>query len=272
MLLVVHALSVLSNPPGCTTSGKIMTCPLALGSTTYTLDGNTTTCLALVNSQGKSLQLNDVAGKSLSAVTDTFGEYCVYLDDFETAQKTPGKGEVGCSPKTAAESTFQLLGWDGTHTALAVAPQTILYFQGYVLQQAPSHGQLFPFQFAVTTYPQSSGVIAYRQPRTDTVIQCNGVPSETPSTPWPNNSGRNLTIVGATIYALMDNFPETACLYILPAGGGTPRWSDCSFNKRGKFMLPKPQIVLPGEAIFGQARHTCAAPGVWDWAAYIYTY
>ena len=28
----------------------------------------------------------------------------------------------------------------------------------------------------------------------------------------------------------------------------------------------------PGEQILAQASHTCAAPGVWDWAAYIYTY
>ena len=259
-------------PAGCHLDSAVMTCPLELGTTTYTLDGKTATALALVNSQGPDLQLNQVVGLSLSGITDTFGEFCVYLDQFKTEQVAPGIGEVGCFPKHSGERSFGPLEW-GTSTALAVPSNSTLYLQGYV-QPVPGSGHDFPFQFSVTTYPQSRGVLSYRQPKVDEAIYCNGTPATSAGAPWPNDTGRALTILGATIYAL-DPPPDAACLYILAAGTGAPRWKNCDLtpnNQRGVAMLPAPVTVQPGEQILAQASHTCAAPGVWDWAAYIYTY
>ena len=259
-------------PAGCHLSGAILTCPLKLGINEFTLDGTTTaTALALVNT-GRALQVNQVIGQSLSKVTGTFGEFCVYLDRFETAQSSPGEGEVGCFPKKSSERYFGSLEW-GTSTALAVPAGSTLYLQGYVLPVPGSSGHDFPFQFNVTTYPQSRGVLSYRQPKIDAAIYCNGSPSTSAGSPWPNDTGRTLTILGATIYAL-DPPPDAACLYILDTAGAV-KWKNCNLtphNQRGVAMLPTPVTVLPGEQILAQASHTCAAPGVWDWAAYIYTY
>ena len=112
-------------PPGCSVQGALMTCPLGLGATGYTIDGGAVKALALVNPPGgQPLQLNQVLGQSLSRVANTFGEFCVYLDDFETRQTRPGVGEVGCYPKPAGERRFGALEW-GTSTALAVPPTTL---------------------------------------------------------------------------------------------------------------------------------------------------
>ena len=260
-------------PPGCTAQGALMTCPLGLGATGYTIDGGAVKALALVNPPGgPALQLNQVLGQSLSRVANTFGEYCVYLDDFETRQTRPGVGEVGCYPKPAGERRFGALEW-GTSTALAVPPGTTLYFQGYV-QTTPGHGMDYPFQFNVTTYPQSRGIFAYRQPKIDAAIPCTGAPQPTAGSPWTNDAGRPLTVLGAFIYAL-EPPPTAACLYVLAAGSSKPRWKQCNLtpgNRRGVAMLPAPVTVQPGEAILAQASYTCAAGQVWDWAAYVYTY
>lgn len=278
LLVVLMALLALrfpsaraATPAGCHLSGAVLTCPLKIGFSEFTLDGTTATALALVNT-GRSLQLNQVIGQSRSGITGTFGEFCVYLDQFKTAQSSPGVGEVGCFPKKASERYFGALEW-GTSTALAVPAGSTLYMQGYV-QPVPGKGHDFPFQFNVTTYPQSRGVLSYRQPKVDAAIYCNRKPAVTAGSPWPNDTGRTLTILGATIYAL-DPPPDAACLYILAAGSGAVKWKNCKLtpnNQRGVAMLPAPVTVQPGEQILAQASHTCAAPGVWDWAAYIYTY
>jgi hypothetical protein len=242
-----------------------MRCPLELGTTTYSLDGHAAQALELISAQGQNVQLNQVAGQSLSSTKGTFGEFCVYLDDFHTAQSTPGKGEVGCYPKAASEPRFDALKW-GTSTALAVPPGSTLHFQGYV---QTTRGNDLNFQFTITASPESTGIISYRQPRADATIYCNGKPATTANTPWPNTSGRNLTLLGATIYAL-DPPADAGCLYILPSGSSTPRYTLCNLNRRGVFVFEAPVVVGIGEAILAQATHTCAAPGVFDWAAYLY--
>jgi hypothetical protein len=238
------------------------------------VDGRAVTALALVNPPGApALQLNQVIAQSLSGVTHTFGEYCVFLDILETRQDRPGVGEVGCYPKPAGESRFGPLTW-GTSTALAVPPGTTLYFQGYVQTTPGGPGMDHAMQFNLTTYPQRRGILSYRQPRVDATLHCTGAPVVTAGSPWPNDTGRPLTVLGATIYAL-DPPPDAACLYILAAGSGAPRWKNCDLtpgNRRGVAMLPTPVTVQPGESILGQASYTCAAPAVWDWAAYVYTY
>ena len=107
-----------------------MTCRLGVGATGYTVDGKAVRALALVNPDGAPpLQLNRVSAQSLSGVTHTFGEYCVFLDSFATRQTRPGVGEVGCYPKPASENRFGPLAW-GTSTALAVPPGSTLFFRG----------------------------------------------------------------------------------------------------------------------------------------------
>merc|ERR1711959_87943 len=265
------ALPADGNPVGCTTHGSVMQCPLGIGTTTYSLDGQAASALQLVSPPGQSVQLDQVAGQSLSSIKGTFGEYCVYLDDFHTAQSTPGRGEVGCYPKAAAEPRFQPLKWGASTTALAVPPGSTLTLQGYV-QVAPGKGHDLSFQFSVTVSPQKNGIISYRQPRVDAGMTCNGKPATTASAPWPNTSGRNLTLLGATVYALSPP-PDAGCLYILPSGSSSkPRYTLCDLNQRGVAMFPTPVEVGVGERILAQASHTCAAPGVWDWAAYLYVY
>ena len=253
----------------CVVVGAYLSCPLQLGTTTYTIDGKQDTALRLSNVAGTALQVDEVIGQSLSGVKGTFGEYCVYLNEFATEQQRPGVGEVGCYPKPAAESSFGALHW-GTSTALAVAPNSTLYLQGYVQS---SSQKAFPFTFTITASPQTRGVLSFRQPRVDAAIYCDGTSKVTASSPWPNTSGRSWTVLGATIYALASP-PQAACLYILNSAA-KPRWSSCSLtpgNRRGVFMLPSPQTIAPGETLFAQADFKCAPGGVWDWASYIYTY
>lgn len=271
--LVLASLTYQSNnPPACAISGAMLACPLELGTTTYTIEGEPgkVTFLRLSNPvAGMAIQVDEVVGQSLAGVKGTFGEYCVYLNDFATEQRLPGFGEVGCYPKPAAESSFGALHW-GSSTALAIAPNMTLWFQGYV-QSSPQ--SLHSFTFTIKASPQSRGVLSFRQPRIDATIYCDGKPQVTAGSPWPNDSGRSWTVLGATIYALASP-PQAACLYILDSLR-KPRWSSCSLtpgNRRGVFMLPSPQMVHPGEFLFAQANFKCAPGGVWDWASYIYTY
>lgn len=268
---MVAMLTYQSNPLSCVVTGDYLSCPLRLGTTTYTIDRQAT-ALRLSNVAGMALQVDEVIGQSLSGVKGTFGEYCVYLNEFATEQRLPGVGEVGCYPKPAAESSFGALHWGSPSTALAVAPNSTLYLQGYV--QSSSRSKMFyPFTFTITASPQSRGVLSFRQPRVDAAIYCDGTPQVTASSPWPNTSGRNWTVLGATIYALASP-PQAACLYILDSAA-KPSWSSCSLtpgNRRGVFMLPSPQTIAPGETLLAQADFKCAPGGVWDWASYIYTY
>lgn len=92
-------------------------------------------------------------------------------------------------------------------------------------------------------------------------------------TPWKNETGHNLAISGATIFAaspVNQHVVDAACVGILDVYGNT-RWVYCSgVNQRGVVYFGG-QTVAPGEWIGGRAGHRCSA-GEWNWAAYVHTY
>ncbi len=264
--------SFAQNPADCVEDRVFIICDLQLNTTTYQIN-NPSLALKLVNNLGYSVQINQVAGHSLSNQSaNNLGEYCVFLDEFAIEQQEPGIGEVGCNTKDSTEIDFLPVQWDGTNTALAIPPGSEIFFQGRILLEPLDDHD---FEFTITAYPQASGVNAYRQPKADEIIACNGSNQWTSWNVWENTNLHDVAITGATIFArdteLDGHQVDAACIYVLDYNQSV-RWSYCSnVNIRGRVDFAD-VTVLQGESIAAQARHSCAAGNHWDWAAYIYTY
>jgi hypothetical protein len=206
---------------GCYTNGGFLECPLQLQGTYYYATNNTQKAVRFTNKTGQYVQINQISGTPVAS--GLWGEYCTYRNNFATRQDTPGVGEVGCQTKEPSEASFPQLRWDGYATALSVAPDDLIYLSGYV------SGGDYRANWSISTYPQSIGVYSYRQPRVDAVISGNGSTQWTTWDPWPNNTGHNLMIGGATIYASTapGHTVDGACVYIVNTAGGI-RWSYCT--------------------------------------------
>lgn len=259
---------------GCVIDGDVLACDLRLGATQYIIDGSQTKRLQLTNNTGTYTQINQVWSEPV--LTGYWGEYCAYINDMIAGQTTPGVGEVGCTHKDANEPAYGALQWDGYTTALALTPGSVLHVGGYVWNSdANPPGKDYRTAYYVSVYPESSGVISYRQPRNDEIIPCDGTKQSTSWAPWKNTTGRNLVLTGAMIFAVDPvalNTVDEACIAVLDSTGANVRWQYCNnVNSRGRVDFPD-VVVAPNEYIGGQANNTCAAGADWDWGSFIYTY
>ena len=246
----------------------MLACDLQPGQTTaYVLDQPAAKMLKLINRSALQVQITEVRVEP--ALVDRWGEYCVTLRDLSMHQKEPGYGEVGCTHKTAGEPAFAPLRWGGEGGGLGVLPGMTVYLGGYV--NAPT-GKDHRKTVHITVARDAAAVLAFRQPREDVIIRCNGAKDATILEPWRNTTGADLVIRGATIFAAdvsKSDSVDEACIEVREAAGAT-RWRHCEgVNRRGQVHFA-PVVVAPGEFIAGQAHNDCKS-GQWDWAAYIYT-
>jgi hypothetical protein len=263
--------------PGCTLEGNHYNCSMIHGVAVYRIDfdrdkGYLVEHLQIHNDSGGHLQINSV---DTYVTVGVWQEICVSLDEAATSQTVPGRGEVGCIDKAAGLLVYPTLSWDswGLGRALAVPPTSTVFMgtnADALLAQGVDTSSVY---FVVSTAPQTQGVLAFRQPRADQSIACNGANQWTTWSPWRNNEGRVWRTEGATIYSVAPagNQVDVACIYVLNTAG-LVRWSHCAnVNQRGRVSYPQ-QVIQPGEYLAGQARHRCSAPGLWDWAAYVHVW
>jgi hypothetical protein len=183
---------------------------------------------------------------------------------------------VGCTSQAPGETNFPPVRWSDPsnplQTGLAMSPGDTLFIQDSL--QYPGGTPFNQNTFTVTIAPQTTGIIALRAPQADQSIQCNGAQQWTVWGPWLNNTGHNEYYYGANTYATSPagKTVAIACLYTLDTDGVTQLTHQCTnANREGQFSFA-PQTVLPGQYIIGQATNTCNAPGIWDWAGYIWMY
>jgi hypothetical protein len=226
------------------------------------------TYAVLTNNTGTFVQINQV--EAITNEQTYWSEFCVSLNDFRTGQLSAGTGEVGCTTKNPGEN-YPPLQWDGIHTALSVPPGSKIYLASHTVPSAINHN------YIITAYPQSAGINSYRSPEMDKVFDCDGSQQATAWTPWVNNTGAALHLVGATIYAVSGNSGSpnqvsAACIYTLNQSGGI-KTANCNggINQRGEVTFPT-LLIEPGEAVVGQAVNFCNSPSNWDWAAYMHVW
>ena len=223
------------------------------------------TYATFTNGTGTYLQVNEV-----SAITREqlyWSEFCVYLNDFATGQSTPGAGEVGCSAKNIGED-YPPIGW-GNGTGLSVAPGGIVYLNSHTEPAGTNH------TYSLSVKLQTTGLYAWRQPKIDAVITCNGMSQSTTWAPWVNNTGQDLHLTGASIYSVSSSTvaPNTlngpACVYVFKSDG-SPKYANCddALRTRGQVAWAM-MIVSPGEFVAAQGVNACAAQHLWDWSAFL---
>lgn len=252
----------------CATEKEILVCnALHIGDFTFNINGEQHKSLKLINKTGKYIQIRNVSVHPLKK--DSWGEYCLSIRDWLTRQNDPGFGEVGCVVKKPEEGVFESLGWDNGSDGLTIAPDQSAYVGGYVHAQFGNDHRKF---IELSVVDGVKGYMSLRQPKIDVSIRCNGNNQTTQWSPWPNTTGQDIKISGATIYAVSPGKKsvQEGCLYVMSADGKTQKWKYCaSLNIQGRVHFPE-VVVAPDEYIAAQASNTCVSGGLWDWAAYIY--
>lgn len=252
----------------CDTEKEMLVCNFHIGNYIFNLDGERHKSLKLVNKTGKYIQVGSVSVKPVRK--DSWGEYCFSIRDWLTRQNDPGYGEAGCVVKTPDEGEFDPLLWENGAGGLTIAPGQSAYVGGYVHSPlGRDHKKIVE----LSVVEGKQGYISLRQPKVDTSIRCNGDKQTTDWSPWQNTTGHNITVSGATVYAVSPGkirAVEQACLIVMNADGKTHRWKFCTqVNTQGRVHFPE-VVVAPDEYIAAQASNTCISGGLWDWAAYIY--
>jgi hypothetical protein len=251
---------------GCTNAqANEIACSLATGSRTYRLDSARSQYLKLTNTTSRPLQIDTIQGAGAGRGR-AFLEYCIGRNRFETGQSAPGEGEAACTSRNSGTALSAIR--PGGRGGLTVAPGDTLYVSFSPMQSEPY------FTVRVTASRASGRQSAWRQPRVDQVIRCNGESQQTRWAPWVNQGPNPVTLRGAVIYSQGAETPpdrvDAACLYVLNTQGEV-RYRHCDgVNTRNPAGLDiPPQTVAPGEAVAGQATNVCPAPAVWGWAAYM---
>lgn len=222
---------------------------------------------SFTNRTGAYLQINQVS--AYTAERQSWSEYCAYLGDLTnltTEQKPAGKGEVGCATKNIGED-YAPMRW-GDQTGLSVAPGEMVMLNAHTEPAATNH------TYSLSVSVQASGVNSWRQPQVDRVIPCDGQLQWSDMTPWQNTTGRDLHLIGASIYAETPSsrtpnaLSGAACIYVMTADG-SQKYSNCDgVGKRGEVSFP-PVTVSPGEYVAAQATNACAPGSHWDWVAFV---
>jgi hypothetical protein len=218
------------------------------------------------NNTSDYLQVDEVT--AVTGETAIWGEFCAYIDHWLVGQDAPGFGEVGCTSKNVGELYPPVR--FGAGTGLSVAPGSIFQASANTAPTGTNH------TFSLRVRKQVSGLHSWRQPQLDEVIRCNGMSQSTKWGAWQNTTGRDLHLTSAEVYAVSGSSatPDTiggpACIYTFRANGA-PKWSNCdaALRTRGPVAFQM-QVVEAGEWVAAQAVNACAAPAVWDWAAFLH--
>lgn len=263
--------------PNCTQTGNRFDCPILTGVRSYQAVFDINKPYLVENIQ---IHNNTPNGYQLQWVTagtsdPYWGEFSVYLDLFQTLQINPGIGEVVSRDWDPFVKSLPMVTWDAQFDGqgLAIPPGSTVFLHNNADAMVANGVQYSVVSYGVQVAQLTNGVRSFRQPRVDAPIACNGQVQSTVWNPWKNTSGINWKVDGATIYAVVPFAHATtvACIYILNTSNQV-RWQTCTnVNKRGMVGFPQ-QLVHPGESLAAQAIHTCSAPGVWDWAAFLHVY
>lgn len=226
------------------------------------------TYAAYVNRTTQWLQINEA--RAYTGERGMWAEFCV-LTQLVIGQASAGMGEVGCAAKNVGEDyppvTF------GAGTGLSVPPGGVVYLNSSTQPFHTNH------TYTLKVVVQTTGLHSWRQPAMDGIISCNGQSQASQWSPWRNDTGRTLHVEGAYVYAESaqqvgkNTVSGAACLYVIGANGA-PKYINCddALRTRGETKLPPGIIVLPGESLAAQAVNACAAPALWDWAAFIHVW
>lgn len=222
---------------------------------------------SFTNRTGQYLQINEING--YTAERQYWSEYCAYLGDLTnivTFQASPGKGEVGCSTKNVGEDYTPIRFGDGT--GLSVAPGEMVMLNAHTEPAATNH------TYSLRVAAATTGLHSWRQPRVDRVIPCNDGTQWTDMAPWQNDTGRDLHLTGASIYAESPSSrtPNTlngACIYVFTADGAQ-KYTNCDglIRARGEVNFPLVTIA-PGESVGAQATNACSTGSHWNWVAFL---
>lgn len=251
--------------PGCVTGpdGLFVTCDLIASDVPLGVTIPARGFVSFTNRTGSALQVNQI--NAYTGETAYWSEFCSTLDVGSNNQKTPGIGEVACITKQPNQNYLPLT--FGSGTGMTVQPGQVITMGSHTEPAMESH------TFTLNVAPQATGVQMWRQPRADDIVHCNGLPQATAWAPWTNTTGVQLHVHGALIYAesgtaTASEMNGSACVYVLNADG-TVKTGLCNDALRTRGDASFEMTVEPGEALAAQAINTCAAPGLWDYAAYL---
>jgi hypothetical protein len=250
--------------PGCSmVSANHMSCELISHEQTIGVGVPPGVYVTFTNNTGTHLQINRIDAET--GERQFWSEHCAYLNVFLTGQNAAGQGEVGCAAKQIGKDYPPILFGQGT--GLGVAPGDVVYLASHTEPLAINH------TFAMDVKVQTTGLMAWRMPKIDQVIDCNGQQQSTVWSTWENTTGRNLNLTGASIYAESGAATHTlngqACIFVMDASGAT-KYQNCdsALKTRGEVKFPVVTIA-PGESVAAQGVNACSAPSVWGWAAWM---
>ena len=251
--------------PGCTTAldGHVV-CELIANDQPIGVGVPAGTYVTFTNNTSTMLQIDSV--QAATGEVQLWSEICAYVGDLITGQPKAGIGEVGCSSKHANEN-YPTITW-GNGTGLSIAPGQVVFLNSHTEPGYKNH------TYALSVRVQTTGLHAWRQPQIDAVIPCDGQQQSTAGTPWRNETDRDLHLSGASIYSESGtSTPNTlngpACIYVMTADGSV-KYQNCdnALRTRGDVSFPVVTIA-PGEYVSAQGVNACAAPNVWDFAAFL---
>lgn len=243
--------------PGCATAAaNHLSCEMVEGSIGVGVEPGV--YVTFTNHTGSYLQVSEIS--AVTGERQHWSEVCAYLNDFMTGQNKPGSGEVGCTTKQVGED-YTPIRWGA---GLSVAPGAVIYLASHTEPTGTNHTYTLKVKVA-------SGLDSWRMPQHDAVIPCDGQTQSTAGDRWTNTSTKDRQIVGASIYAESSGSTVSgpACIYVFSADGST-KYQNCDNALRTRGVVSFPAVsIAPGESVAAQALNVCAAPAVWDWAAFL---
>lgn len=250
--------------PGCTmAAANHVACELIASESTIGVGVPPGVYVTFTNNTGMHLQINEINAET--GERQFWSEHCIYLNNPMTGQDPAGQGEVGCSSKQIGKDYPPIRFGQGN--GLAVAPGDVVYLASHTEPSAINH------TYAMDVKVQTTGLQSWRMPKIDQVIDCNGQQQSTVWGTWTNTTQTNLHLTGASIYseagAGSNTLNGAACIFVMDAIGAT-KYQNCdsALKTRGEVKFPVVTIA-PGESVAAQGVNACAAPGVWDYAAFL---
>lgn len=250
--------------PGCSmVAANHLACELIASETTIGVGVPPGVYVTFTNNTGTHLQINEVNAET--GERQFWSEHCIYLNTFMTGQNTAGQGEVGCASKQIGKDYLPVRFGQGN--GLGVAPGDVVYLGSHTEPLQINH------TYALDVKVQTTGLQAWRMPKVDAVIECDGQQQSTVWGTWTNTTQGDLHLTGASIYAEAGQRSHTlngsACIFVMDASGAT-KYTNCdgALKTRGEVKFPAVTIA-PGESVAAQGVNACTAPNLWGWAAFL---
>lgn len=250
--------------PGCSmVAANHMSCELIAHEQTIGVGVPPGAYVTFTNNTGMHLQINEINAET--GERQFWSEHCIYLNTFMTGQNIAGHGEVGCSLKQIGKDYPPVRFGQGN--GLSVAPGDVVYLASHTEPLAINH------TYAMDVKVQTTGLQAWRMPKIDQVIYCDGQQQSTVWSAWTNTTQTNLHLTGASIYSEVGQGSSTlngsACIFVMDASGAT-KYQNCDSALRARGEVKFPIVTIaPGESVAAQGVHSCSAPNLWDWAMFL---